>query len=377
MKNFSFDIIANYLGISVLYIKVIAAFLLSFILVYLSIPKIIRVSYRKQLMDVPGFRSSHSSKVPTLGGVAIFFSVTVVTSIFCPEMLFKYHYFPAALVILFFIGLMDDLLIVAPKKKLYAQVVSALLIILGSGVRIDSLFGIFGIYELPYIVSVIGTTLAFVILINSYNLIDGIDGLAGGVGTLIALSFVFIFFRLYDYSTGFLAIAIMGALLAFLKFNLSRQYKIFMGDTGSMVVGFLLAFLSIKFINLASEDWLRVTNAPIITISILIVPIIDTMSVIFIRLSKGKSPFTADKNHIHHRVLRLGFSHMESSLIICISNIAIIVFAYFIRHLETNTMLLLVILAALFLSYLPLLIFERLIKIRKHKHLHSSDNSIN
>lgn len=373
MKNFSFEIFANYLGISVIYIKVIVAFLVSFLLVFMSIPKVIRVSYRKQLMDVPGYRSSHASRIPNLGGVAIFFSVTVVSAIISPETIYNYHYFPASLAILFFIGLMDDLLIVAPKKKLYAQIVSSLLLIIGSDVRIESLFGIFGIFEITYWASVLLTLVVFVVLINSYNLIDGIDGLAGGVGALISLSYVFIFFRLYDYSTGLLAIITMGSLLAFLKFNLSTQYKIFMGDTGSMVVGFLLAFLSVKFINLSTTEWLNVSNAPIIAIAILIVPIIDTVSVIIIRLSKGKSPFTADKNHIHHRILRLGFSHIETTVLICSANFAIIVFAYLIWQLNANLMLFLIIIASLLFSYIPLFILEKSKRTKKNKQFNSEE----
>lgn len=365
MKSLNLETVANLLGISSLYLKVVISFLLSFLLVYMAIPKIIRVSYRKYLMDVPGSRSSHSKKIPTLGGVAIYFAITIVTAIFSADMLHKEIFFSAALVLLFFIGLMDDMLVVAPKKKLYAQIVSAMMIIFGSDVRIQSLFGLMGFYELSYWMSVILTTIVFVVIINAYNLIDGIDGLAGGVGMLISLCFVFIFFRTYDYSTGFLAIAMLASLLAFLKFNLSEQYKIFMGDTGSMVVGYLISFMAIKFINLSSAEWLMIRNAPIIAIAILIVPIIDTLSVIIIRLSQKKSPFTPDKNHIHHRVLRLGFTHAETSIIICISNILIIVFAYTIRHLNINFMFFLVIMAALLLSYLPLVLGE---KINKKKH---------
>lgn len=368
MKNLSLETIANLLGISSLYLKVVISFLLAFILVYTAIPKIIRVSYRKHLMDVPGSRSSHSKKVPTLGGVAIYFAITVVTAIFSADMLHTDIFFSAALVLLFFIGLMDDLLIVAPKKKLYAQVVSAIMIIIGADVRIQSLFGLMGFYELPYLISVLLTTIVFVVIINAYNLIDGIDGLAGGVGMLISICFVFIFFRLYDYSTGFLAIAMLGSLLAFLKFNLSDQYKIFMGDTGSMVVGYLISFMAIKFINLSSAEWIMISNAPVIAVAILIVPIIDTLSVIIIRFSKGRSPFSADKNHIHHRVLKLGFSHIETSVIICLSNVLIIIFAYVIRHLNINLMLFLVIMASLVLSYLPLVWGESVTK-QKHKRI--------
>jgi UDP-GlcNAc:undecaprenyl-phosphate GlcNAc-1-phosphate transferase len=364
MKNLSLETIANLLGYSSLYLKVIFSFSLSFLLTFISIPKIIRVSYRKQLMDVPGSRSSHIRKVPRLGGVAIYFAIMVVTSIFSPDMLYKVIFFTSALVLLFFIGLMDDLLVVAPRKKLVAQILSAIAVVVGSDVRIESFFGLFGIFELPYLFSVVFTCFIIVLIINSYNLIDGIDGLASGVGILISLSFVFIFFRLYDYPMGYLAIAILGSLLAFLYFNLSSLYKIFMGDTGSMVVGFLIAFMAIKFLNLSSMPWVMMKNSPVVAIAILIVPLIDTLSVIIIRLMKGKSPLSADQNHIHHRILRLGFNHVQTTLIICIANFALILFVYNIRHMSIGIMLMLLICAALLLSYLPLVLGEF---IRKRK----------
>lgn len=358
MKNLDLEQIANFLGYSSLYLKVILSFVTSFLVAFIAIPKIIRVAYRKQLMDVPGDRSSHTNKVPSLGGVAIYFAIVIVTSIFSADMLHDIVFFSAALVLLFFVGLMDDLLVVAPLKKLYAQVISALMIVVGSDIRIDNFFGLFGIYELPFFFSIIFTTFIIVLIINSYNLIDGIDGLAAGVGSLISLSFVFIFFRLYDYSMGYLAIATLAALLAFLYFNFSNRYKIFMGDTGSMVVGYLIAFMAIKFINLSSEDWVMIKSGPVVAIAILIVPLIDTLSVIIIRLMKRKSPFSADKNHIHHRVLRLNLNHIQATVIICFANALIIIFAYLIRHLNINLMLLLIILAALLLSYLPLVLVE-------------------
>lgn len=364
MKDLSLETIANFIGYSSLYLKVILSFSISFLLCFTAIPKIIKVSYRKQLMAVPGKRSSHNQKVPVLGGVAIYFAITVVSCIFSPEMLFKVRFFPAALVLLFFIGLMDDLLMVAPRKKLYAQIIGGLMIVVGSNIRIESFFGLLGVYELPYLVSVIFTVFTIVLIINSYNLIDGIDGLAGSVGILISTCFVFIFFRLFDYQMGFLAISLLGALLAFLYFNLSNESKIFMGDTGSMVVGFLISFMAIKFMNLSSMPWVMIKSAPVVSIAILIVPIIDTLSVIIIRLMKGGSPLKADKNHIHHRVLRLGFNHIQTTLIICASNVLLIAFGYLIRHLNINLMLILLILAALLLSYLPLVLVE-FVKKRK------------
>lgn len=367
MKNLNFEALANFLGYNILYVKVILSFLISFLLTFTTIPKIIKISRRKNLMDVPGKRSAHNEKVPRLGGVALYFAIVVVSCIFSSKMLFDIHFFPAALVLMFFIGLMDDLLAVAPRKKLYAQILSALMIIVGSGIRIESFFGLFGVYELSYWVGVLFTVFVFIIVINAFNLIDGIDGLASGVGALISICFVFIYFRLYDYEMGFLAIAILGALLGFLYYNLSNKKKIFMGDTGSMVIGFLIAFMTVKFMSLSSMSWVIIKNAPVLSLAILIVPIVDTLSVIIIRIMKKKSPLKPDKNHIHHRVLKLGFNHIQATTIICLANVLLIILAFSIRHLDINLMFLILILSALSLSYFPLVIVEFVIKKRIEK----------
>src|SRR5690625_4114069 len=271
MKNLDLEQIANFLGYSSLYLKVILSFVTSFLVAFVAIPKVIRVAYRKQLMDVPGDRSSHTNKVPSLGGVAIYFAIVIVTSIFSADMLHDIVFFSAALVLLFFVGLMDDLLVVAPSKKLYAQIISALMIVVGSDIRIDNFFGLFGIYELPFFFSIIFTTFIIVLIINLYNLIDGIDSLSAGVGRIISLIFIFIFFRLYDYFMGYLEFATITVLLTLLYIYLLNRYMIYIGDTGTMVVGYLIALMEIKFINLSSEDCVMIKSGPVVAIAILIV----------------------------------------------------------------------------------------------------------
>src|SRR5690625_4137922 len=188
-------------------------------------------------MDVPGDKSSHTNKVPSLGGVAIYFAIVIVTSIFSADMLHDIVFFSAALALLFFVGLVDDLLVVAPSKKLYAKIISALMIVVGSDIRIDNFFGLFEIYELPFFFSIIFTSFINVLIINYYKFIDGIDSLEAGVGILNFLSFVVIFFIVYEYCIGYLAIATMAALLSFLCFIFLNRYKKLIGETGSMVFG--------------------------------------------------------------------------------------------------------------------------------------------
>ena len=340
MENFKIlDYLYN-LNLSPIFINIIGAFFVGLIITLISIPKIIRISYKKQLMDVPGERSSHSKKIPTLGGVALFFGIVVSTSIFATDLGVNYSFFLSAITILFFIGLMDDLLVVAPDKKLYGQLISTILIIFGSGIMINSFSGLFGIYEIPYFIGVLLTLFVFVVLINAFNLIDGIDGLATGVGIVISLCFVFIFYRIFDYGIGILAVSTIAVLLGFGRYNLSKELKIFMGDTGSMVIGFILTFMAIRFLYVSEASNLGLKTAPVLLLFIFVIPILDTITVFSIRILKGVSPFTADKNHLHHQLLKLRLSQRKTVLIIYLVDIlfaiASILYAVGNKMLGTN-----------------------------------------
>ena len=362
MENFRVLDYLYQLDFSPIYINIIGAFLFSLFITIISIPKIIRISYKKGLMDVPGERSSHDQKIPTLGGVALFFGIVVSTSIFSTELGANYAFFLSAITILFFVGLMDDLLVVAPDKKLYAQLISTTFIIFGSGITINSLQGLFGIYELNYWIGVLLTYVVFVVLINAYNLIDGIDGLASGIGIVISTSFIFIFYRIYDYSIGLLGVAVLAVLLGFLKYNLSKSNRIFMGDTGSMLIGFILTFMVIRFLYISGLPNYRLYTAPVLLLYIFCIPVIDTLSVICIRLINKKSPLSADKNHLHHQILNLGFNHIQTTFILVIVNIVFIIVGYSLRYLEINILFL--IFLCLSIGFVGLIRFLKIKKIK-------------
>ena len=347
MENFKILDYLYSLDISPIFINILGAYFVGLIITLISIPKIIRISYKKQLMDVPGERSSHITKIPTLGGVALFFGIVVSTSIFATDLGVNYSFFLSAITILFFIGLMDDLLVVAPDKKLYGQLISTTLIIFGSGIMINSFSGLFGIHEIPYFLGVILTLFVFVVLINAFNLIDGVDGLATGVGILISLCFVFIFFRIFDYGLGILAVSTLAVLLGFGRYNLSKKFKIFMGDTGSMVIGFILTFMAVRFLFVSEHSNLGLKTAPVLLLFIFVIPILDTITVFSIRLLKGISPFSADKNHLHHNFLKLGFNHIQTSLILISVNVVFILVGYYFRNIEINILFLIFILLSI------------------------------
>lgn len=364
MKNIEI-FVENY-GISFFYFKIILGFAFSFLITFTSIPMIVKISRRKNLMDEPGARSSHIKKIPNLGGVAMFFSLGVCAPIFAYQLFETYKFLFPALVILFYVGICDDITVMRAYKKLLIQILVSVLIVVGSDVRIRSFFGLFGINELNYYVSVVFSIITFIILINAFNLIDGIDGLAGGYSVLSSALFGVSFYRLgeYNYPLVIFCAIIVGSVVAFLYYNLSiqRMRKIFMGDTGSMILGFLLAFTAINFIDtfIAGKDLgiphYHLQTAPVIAVAILILPIIDTLSVIVIRLYQRKSVLEADKNHIHHRMIELDLTHRRSTFYICCYYLMIIGIAYFMRHQNINILLLTIFALGFIGTFLPIVI---------------------
>lgn len=365
MKNF--ELFLNETGISIFYIKLGLGFLSSFLITFFSIPTIIKISKRKNLMDEPGVRSSHLRKIPNLGGIAMFYSIGICTSIFAYEIFDLYKFLFASLIILLYVGIMDDIVVMRAYKKLVAQIVVSAFIVIGSDVRIRNLFGIFGVYEIHYLVSVIFTILTFIILINAFNLIDGIDGLAGGYSLICSALFGISYYRLgeYNYPLVILSVVLIGSVLAFLYYNLSnlRATKIFMGDTGSMLLGFLLAFTCVCFIdifidkNIVSVPRYHLKSAPVVAVAILILPIVDTLNVIIVRLWNKKSPFEADKNHIHHKLLKLDLTHRRASFYIICYYLFIVAITYYLRHINVNLLLVIILFLGFLGAYIPDIIF--------------------
>ncbi|MGO4708590.1 glycosyltransferase family 4 protein [Chryseobacterium sp. 2TAF14] len=365
MKNF--ELFLNETGISIFYLKVGLGFLSSFFITFFSIPTIIKISKRKNLMDEPGVRSSHLRRIPNLGGIAMFYSIGICTSIFAYEIFDLYKFLFASLIILLYVGIMDDIVVMRAYKKLVAQIVVSALIVIGSDIRIRNLFGIFGVYEIHYLISVIFSIITFIILINAFNLIDGIDGLAGGYSVVCSAFFGISYYRLgeYNYPLVILSVVLIGSVLAFLYYNLSnlRATKIFMGDTGSMLLGFLLAFTCICFIDIfidkkvQSIPMYHLKSAPVVAVAILILPIVDTLNVIIVRLWNKKSPFEADKNHIHHKLLKLDLTHRRASFYIICYYLFIVAVTYCLRHTNVNLLLLIILFLGFLGAYIPDIIY--------------------
>ncbi len=310
-------------------------FLGAYVLTYFTIPKIIGLVEYKNLMDNPNNRSSHLKKTPTLGGVSFFY--TLVFALFFLRGWGEYDeaiYFIPGLTILFIIGLKDDLVVLSPYTKLIAQLIAILFIISNDSFTIESLNGFLGVDDIPIYAYYIVSGFIMLTIINAYNLIDGIDGLAAIVGIVILIIYSAIFYMTQEYFFLLLSLTLNGCLIAFLKFNLASsesKEKIFMGDTGSLIVGFIISILTLKFLALSPEKYdslpFLIENIPLIAISILIVPLFDTARVFTIRLANKKSPFSPDRNHTHHILIDyFKFSHKKASFIIGGFNL---VFVYF------------------------------------------------
>lgn len=316
------------------------AFILAFLVSYLSYETIITVAKAKHLMDEPDQRSSHKGKVPTLGGIAIYLSLLVVILLMGALLNTKFMLMAiTSLSVLLFLGLKDDLLVLASRKKFTMQVVTGIVFIAFTDIRITSLFGVFGMTTLTYLHSFLFSLFVYVLIINAYNMIDGIDGLAGSFGVLATLSFSILLYLEHDIDIALIGIAAAGALIAFLRLNLSRFKKIFMGDTGTMIVGFCLAILTLRFLNITAHNTSSNfhDSAPVIAIAILFFPLLDTLRVFALRTFKYKtSPFKADRNHIHHWFVDLKLSHLKVSSVLVNIN-AILIASSFLMNFKDWT----------------------------------------
>lgn len=364
MTDSMMDIMARYAN----YLAPILAFSVTFF----SIPAIIRLSLVKKLYDQPDERKKHNARISPLGGMAIFGGM-IISFVFCTAHLTN----PAlnsvlvALFILFITGVKDDLYPLVPYKKMLGQILAVAVVVLQGDVRLVSFYGLFGLGEIPYWISVFLSLIFFLAIINSFNFIDGINGLSAGIGVVISLTYALVFSYLHSDLFLILALSILGSQLAFLRFNLVNA-RIFMGDSGSMILGFLVALLSISFlqINELSEHYLlKKIDAMVFAFAIMIIPVVDTVRVVFIRIFiLRRSPFAADRNHIHHALLDIGLSHVQASLSLMLVNVLFVGLSFYLNdYLRATYLLISLSLLALLLSQLPFLIKRQQKRVGSYK----------
>jgi UDP-GlcNAc:undecaprenyl-phosphate/decaprenyl-phosphate GlcNAc-1-phosphate transferase len=310
---------------------IVLAFTLGVFIAVMSIPPIIRVARTKKLFDFTGSRRMHHETLPRLGGVAIFLGFTLSTVLSSDGLPFEcLKCITASVLLMFFVGLMDDMVSVSAVKKFMVQVMAALIVTLIGGIRITSLHGIFGVYSIHPAIAVVGTAFLILTLINSFNLIDGIDGLASGLALFASLFFGSWFFNSGYYEYAIMAFALAGSLAGFFLFNVfGHRNKLIMGDNGSLVIGLLVAVLAIQFneLHIAGNTSSVIKFAPVVSFAVVSIPMADMLRVMVIRIINRRSPFSADTGHIHHLMLKTFHGHLTVTIILVLAQVAIVWFA--------------------------------------------------
>ena len=312
-----------------IHIEIAIVFLLAFLVCLILTPLLIYFSKKKGLLDVPNQRASHETPTPTLGGLPIFAGLISVI-LFCIG-LTNCGSISVLLLSLFLLigtGVLDDLISLKASLRLLIQL-SLGFAIASQGLRFTNLYGFLGIHELPIIFQYLTTVFFIVAITNAFNLIDGIDGLAGGLGFINMMVMGFLFVAQNQRIEFVICFGMAGALLAFLLFNFKKA-SIFMGDTGSLVLGFLTAYLCLKIFASADTGRLTLTETSKITMifGLVIVPTYDMLRVAIHRLLKRKSPFSADKTHIHHLLTKTGMRHMRAAVILYFVHVLVLIFSF-------------------------------------------------
>jgi UDP-N-acetylmuramyl pentapeptide phosphotransferase/UDP-N-acetylglucosamine-1-phosphate transferase len=317
---------------------------------YFVTPVIIQVVKLKRLFDKMTDRGSHSQPVPSFGGVTFF--IILVISLSLSDQFFltsrAMYLIPSCLVI-FFTGLKDDMTGISAWNKILMQVIATTMLFASPDFQITNLHGFLGINEISHWICIPLSFLVVVFYINAYNLIDGIDGLASSLGAMFFNFFAIVYYYLHDYMMMAVCLSMLASFIAFLRFNVSKDKRIFLGDTGSLLIGFLVAAI---VINILSKDYQEdlhmsyIENLPFMIISALYIPVFDSIRVFIIRMQNRQNPFTPDRSHVHHVLLDYyQFSHQKTSFIIVATNLIIIFLMFFVTELCNNRISLIVLIA--------------------------------
>lgn len=339
-------------------IRIFFAFMFSFAISYFIIPIIIKIAYAKNLVDKPDKRTSHINVIPTLGGLGIFVGFILSLTLFSNFKVFhSLQYFMFAMLVSFFLGMKDDIIALDPSKKAIGLLIGVSTLVILGDVRITSFYNLLGIAELPYWVSVFFSIFTFLTIINAFNLIDGINGLCTATSIIASIAFGIWFYiegSAISMQLVILIAALIGSLLAFLRFNLTPA-KIFMGDTGSLLLGVILAFLAIEFIeiNRGHEYPYIINSSPVIAIGFLALPLVDMLKIFTIRLYNKKSPFQPDKRHIHHLLLELGLTHTQATVVLSVLSILFIFLSLALSNLRAQTFGTLILIIPLIIITIP------------------------
>lgn len=335
---------------------IVGACIASVIIEMMVLPRIIYIAKKKRLFDLPDKRKKHSEPIPRLGGIS-FTPVILLVSLFCLFIRFIFQFWDeelffyripetillvCGLLIIYLLGAKDDLVGVSFKKKFVIQFIASLCIV-GSGVYINNLYGLLGFHEIPGFIGVVLSIGLIMFTTNAINLIDGADGLASGISA-VALLIYGIMFSIYGMWTyAGIAFITLGLLAPFFYYNFAHPTrKIFMGDTGSLTLGFLLAFMILRISKYPPAVEIVPGGLILLVLSALFIPLFDAFKVMVVRIAKGKGPFSPDRNHIHHKLIDLGFSKKKAVCLIVLTGALLVVANWILLwYLDCNVLLIL------------------------------------
>ena len=329
--------------------------MVSFSIGYLFMPVVIEIAKKYNFVVSPNKRTSHRGEIPNVGGINIFVSFLVTVFLFSFEVFSTVQFTLLGLFVILLVGIIDDLINIKVSSKLFGELLAGFFLIVIADIRLSSLHGFLGVYEIPLMVSYFLSFFVFIVIVNAMNLIDGIDGLASGLGILYSLFFA-IYFQLTNHpDLSITAYAMVGSLIVFFLYNVfSNKKKIFMGDSGSLLLGYIFNVFIFSFceLNAAGDmpEKYQMIAAPAVAFTVLIVPLFDTIRVMITRIKKGYSPFRADRNHVHHLMLSLGLNHRQVTFILMGLSVGFIVIAIVGRNLSNGVLALVVLILCVVLT---------------------------
>jgi UDP-N-acetylmuramyl pentapeptide phosphotransferase/UDP-N-acetylglucosamine-1-phosphate transferase len=339
-------------------------------------PYIVSTAKKNSLIARTNARTSHKGDIPNIGGLAIFFAFMITYFLFSMYALeFKDKFVIAGLCVIWLVGFYDDMAEFSSNTKFVGELLVGLLLIVGADVRLTHLQGFLGIGEMADWVSYLLSFFVYLFIINAINLIDGVDGLAAGLGMIICMTFGIYFQWAEDIPLSMMAYALLGSLLIFFIYNVfGASKKIFMGDSGSLLIGYIVYIFVVKFCEMNAYDelgssiFLLMKAAPVFAFCVLARPLSDVVRVVVTRLRQGKSPFKADKNHVHHLLLSCQLSHKQVTVILMGVNVGLIVLGWLIRNLQIDLAFLIVLGTVCILFFILWRCVNYVTNRRHHRH---------
>ena len=331
--------------------------LLSFIIGFSLMPLVFDVAQKYNFVVKPNKRTSHEGAIPNIGGINIFISFLLAVFLLTNSTVSKFQFTILGVFIILITGFIDDLIDIKPGWKLLGECASAFFLIVVSDIRLSGLHGFWGITELPLAVSYTLSLFVFILIINALNLIDGVDGLASGLGILYCLFFAVYFSLTSNVNLAISAFAMVGSLAVFFIYNVfGRKRKIFMGDSGALLLGYMIALYVFEFCEMNAHSSLpakfHMSAAPAVAICVLAVPLFDTMRVVLTRIKKGASPFRPDRNHIHHLLLKAGLKHRQVTFVLLLVSFVFICLGVVGRNWSIGVLVSIAFLPATILTYI-------------------------